>query len=164
MKDNNPHTGIPPIPIEYRMQKFYQLAKTRKGYTTQKANNSSVELAFMKVLKQVKEILARNPQIVFERDQRKDNTHNAFTIHSFLSSDIFLELSCDITCNFYVEYAFLPSSYNLLGQQDEIGKLLQTYPLDTKAKEIQLEDFSAFFKRVLQVQDQRFIYLLERKR
>ncbi|HEY4324379.1 MAG TPA: hypothetical protein VGN20_10350 [Mucilaginibacter sp.] len=150
--------GIPPIPKQHRMKKLYTQATGRSGHTTQKADNSLIESAYMRVLAQVKGILAKPSLLVFERDQRVDNTHNAFTVHSFLCRSFFFELSCDISCNFYVEYSF-PS--HPFPEKETILKLLLTYSLDTRAKEIELKpDFNTFCDAVFKLQDKKFISLL----
>jgi hypothetical protein len=158
---NNLQTSIEPvnkaIPPIFRMRKQCQLAISRSGHVTQKRENKQIEDAYMRVLGQAKKILAEQPQQVFERNQRRDNTENAFTMHSFLSKGFFFELSCDISCNYQVEYAF-----NNCSNEQEIRLLLHAYPLNSHAKEVKLKpDFSTFYAAVLAFQDKKYTYLLK---
>ena len=168
MNENQPHTSknnvqnsiesvtqaVPPI---FRMRKLCQLAISRSGHVTQKRENKQLEDIYMQILGQVKKILAQHTQQVFERNQRRDSTENAFTMHSFLSQSFFFDLSCDISCNYQVEYAFGGCPF-----EQEIRALLNTYPLNPQAKEVKLQpDFNSFYHAVLAFQDSKHTYLLK---
>ena len=145
---------IPPI---FRMRKMCQLSASRSGHVTQKRENKQLEDIYMRVLGQIKKVLAQHPQQVFERNQRRDNTENAFTMHSFLAKSFFFELSCDISCNYQVEYAFGSCPF-----EQEIRALINTYPLNPRAKEVELlPDFNSFYHAVLAFQDKKHTYLLK---
>ncbi len=138
------------------LKKQWQIVSTRFGHATQKLNNNMLEGAYMQALKKAKQLLTQNTQTVFERDQRKDSSENAFIMHSFLCSSFYFQLECTLSCNYKVECAF----YNCPVEQ-EVRKLLTAYPFQERCIEVSLKpDFTTFYRKVLQVQNKHFLFLL----
>ena len=152
MNNNQPPTGN-----NGTFAKRWVLAKRKYGHTRNQLTNETLESAFHSMLYKVKLLLKQHPaQSVFEKDFRFDNIQDAFVLHAFISSNVYLYLECSLDYVYRIEYAF-----NDCKQEVVIRQLLAAYVFTGRTKEVMLKpDFSTFFEAVLQFQDKKHIYSL----
>jgi hypothetical protein len=160
MSKNTQPTGKPgmrTIPPAERIPKRWQEAKRKYGNTVNQLDNETVESAYHQLLYKVKQLLKQQPtQTVFEKDFRYDNAQDAFCLHAFVSSSIYLYVECSADYRYRIQYAF-----NHCIHEATIRKLLGAFVFTYRAKEVQLKpDFNTFFASVLQFQDSKHIYTL----
>lgn len=90
---------------------------------------------------------------VFERDFKEDSSENGLTIYSYLSYNIYFELTCTYNYNYEVHFALNNYPFEL-----ELLRSLAVYPLKERAKLVIVKpDFSIFYENVLRVQDRKHI-------
>lgn len=138
--------------------KRWVLAKRKYGHTQNQLTNETIECAFHSMLYKVKLLLKQHQpsQTVFDKDFRHDNTHDAFCLHAFISSDVYLYLECSLDYVYRIEYAFCNCKH-----EADIRELLAAYIFTGRTKEVQLQpDFSTFYTNVLAFQDKKHITVL----
>jgi len=149
--------SITPIPMQDRIPKRWLEAKRKYGRTQNQLQNETVESAFHQLLYKTKQLIKQQPGgTYFERDYRYDASENAFTLHAFMSSSIYLYIECSFDYVYRIEYAFNSCPY-----EAEIRKLLTAYIFTERAKEVELKPtFTQFYQKVLEVQDKQHIHSL----
>jgi hypothetical protein len=144
--------SITPIPMNQRIGKRWVYAR-KYGNRGQKEHNHAIETLYSNILKRFKQL---TPQPftypIFERDYRNDNRDNAFMMHAYLSNSFFFLLSCDLTCNYIIEYSF-----NNCPIAEEVMSLLKGYLSNNRIIEEPILDFEEFYERALRVQDKKHI-------
>jgi hypothetical protein len=147
--------AIAVIPMQQRIPKRWQEAKRKYRNTVNQLQNETVESAYHQLLYKVKQLLKQQAtQTVFEKDFRYDNAQDAFCLHAFVSTSIYLYVECSADYRYRIEYAF-----NLCVHEAAIRELLKAYIFTERTKEIQLKpSYTEFYKRVLSVQDSKHIY------
>jgi len=152
------NTNQPPTGNNGALTKRWVLAKRKYGHTQNQLTNETVESAFHSMLYKVKQLLREHQpnQTVFEKDFRFDNAHNAFALHAFISSSVYLYLECSMNYLYQLEYAF-----NNCKHEAVIRELLAAYIFTNRTKEVSLQpDFNTFYEGVLRVQDKKHITIL----
>lgn len=152
------NTNQPPTGNNGAFTKRWVLAKRKYGHTQNQLNNETVESAFHSMLYKVKQLLKQHQsnQTVFEKDFRFDNTQDAFCLHAFISSNVYLYLECSLDYVYRIEYAF-----NNCRHEAAIRELLDAYVFIGRTKEVELQpDFSTFYAGVLRIQEKKHITVL----
>lgn len=145
----------PPQPAKQSYAKRWKVAEGRSVALDRV--NGAVSGFYRDILSKVKQLLAQQPQTVFERDLRHDNTDDAFTMHAFISNSIYICLECAYNYEYNIEYAF-----NNCPFEAHVREWLSVYPVADRSREIALQpDFSIFFKGVQAYQPKKFTYLLQ---
>ena len=148
-----------PLPKRYQFKKPWIVAQSRKNHDMDQCQNRSTEAAFHRIIDAVKQHLSKSDKIYFERDFRHDKTHNCAAMHSFMTSSFYIYLECNIDYIYRVEFAF-----NNCPFESEIRQMLQPYPLDRQAVEVQKQpDYHTFFLNLLHIQDECYLHSLKGK-
>lgn len=129
-----------------------------KGNEQLKIQNNSTQTDYHRVIASMKKLYCQAGMevTVFERDYRFDASEGLFSIHSFLTPHFYWSLDCLTTNNYVVEYDFRGFLF-----ESELKRMLQSYPLDrTAIHKPRQPSFTAFYKRVMQVQESKYQYIL----
>lgn len=146
-----------PIPKSEQRTKRWIIAQSRKNFNDQRMQNSATEIAYLKILNEVKANYLQPNEIYFERDYRHDKSENCFAMHSFIAPTFYWYLECDFLYNYRVEYAFCNCTF-----EPELLTVLTAYPLDRSASLVNLQpDFTIFYKSVIHIQDHSFLHSLK---
>lgn len=156
VRHNSKSPANQPMPVQQPMQKRWILAKRYFGNTKRQLDNERLEACFMNVVSQVKKLLKGQDFNVFERDYRRDNSENAFVLHTFMSKNVFLYLECTLNYVYTVDFALFKCP-----QEEAIRKLLDNPLLSGRKKEVELQPtFIDFYLHVLDYQPEQYIFSL----
>lgn len=132
------------------------------GTDTQRGINPSIEFNYHSAVKRIKELFTILPnkcdRVMVILDQKQEPL-NASDLYCIVTSTFFFHIQCDVLNNYKVEYLFYRCPL-----EEQIMKIIGEELLKSYSTEkVQQDDFPAFFKRVLSVQPERFIHLLDYK-
>lgn len=159
MKEISADTAKPVNANPKGIKKWITAHAVSKGNEQLKIQNRIAETDCHRVIAAVKNLYAQaGMQVtVFERDYKHDRSDGLFSMHSFVTPHFYWSLSCELTHNYIIEYDFSGCPF-----EDEIKALLRAYPLDRVAiHKPRQPSFTAFYKRVLQVQDKQYQSILK---
>lgn len=130
-----------------------------RGTNEQKRLNPLREVMFHHLISYVKKLYAQLPHRadrVIVEIPLKQHPLDMEGLHCLLTSHILLELKCDVLCNYLVRFKFhdCPFETEIKAKMKDLGLLKHSIESE------RLDDYSNYFKTVLQVQPERFIYLL----
>lgn len=136
------------------------VAQSRTDQKWQRWQNEAVESHYQQVIAKVKElIIAYGGDTIYEQNH-KGNTDSYTGMHSFVTRTFYWRLDCELAYNYKVYFAFHNCPY-----EDTVTQMMQGYPLDRTTQEHHfLQGYSAFYKRVLEVQDPIHINTLKANR
>lgn len=158
MRELNPTPATPILethyPIQQRGTKRWIAAQTKGPFKQQLMHNNNVEAAYHRVIAIAKTAISGLSITYYEKDMKKDKSEGLYGMHSFITSNFYWWLECDLCCHYQIRYAFNNCPYEV-----EIRKLMRAYPLDrvTTPKQFQF-DFTTFYENVLRIQDNQFIH------
>jgi len=136
--------------------KRWAYAKTKLGQR-ESLQNSNIEAVYHQVINAVKTLYMRRGGDYFERDYKTDKSHGILCMHSFITSNFYWILDCELGFQYKVTFAFDKCPF-----EAEVRKLLRAYPLSESATEVILQpDLATFYKNVLAYQDRRFHLVLK---
>ncbi|HAL81511.1 MAG TPA: hypothetical protein DCO83_04140 [Mucilaginibacter sp.] len=144
-----------PITKKYHRRKLWITAQSRtiEVHKYQRMRNNATEGDYHRIIAAIKTLYLKPGEIYFERNYKDEESENFMTMHCFMTATCYLNLECDMLYDFQVEYAF-----NNCPFEAAIKEMLKPHPLDTRAKEIQLQpDFNTSFQRVLKIQEPQYI-------
>jgi hypothetical protein len=139
----------------------YQRA-TSHGSSIQKKLNPRIEEGYHRMLKKVKELFATLPnkedRVIVELNL-KAMPSDSFGLYSVLTSTFYFSMECDIYNNFRIEYLFHNCKF-----EKELRTWMIGYSINNHSfQNVRVDDYEDYFNRVLQVQPERFISLLDYK-
>jgi len=111
-------------------RKRWTIPYLKTQYNHLRPHNEAIEAAFMELIKSVKSLYTTRNELVFERNDKRDRTLNSSTMHTFITSSLYLELECDffeLKCKVLYDFEKCPF-------EREIRKLLTIHPFDTVAR------------------------------
>lgn len=130
-----------------------------RGTKDQKRFNPLRESMYMILIQSVKQLYLTLPnqkdRIVVEIPLKK-HPLDSEGIHSFMTPHFFAQLECDILNNYCMFYKFHNCPF-----EQEIWAMMKRSSLSKVSKEAaSITNYQNYFKRVLQCQPERFIYML----
>ncbi|GAB3915375.1 hypothetical protein [Mucilaginibacter boryungensis] len=122
-----------------------------------KMMNESTEAAYHRIITFIKQQHLKPTERYFERDYKHDTSEGIFGMHCFMTPSFYWALNCSLLYTYEVEFAFSSCPC-----ESDIRHMIRAYPLDRNTSEAQLQpDFKAYYDKVLQVQEPRFIHSLQ---
>lgn len=142
-------------PVSIRRPTKRWIVAQRRPERQQVLQNENVETAYHHVLSIIKSLLHPG-EVYYERDLKHDHTQGSLGMHTFVCSTLYWSLYCQLTHNYFVEFAFHNCPF-----EDKVREVLKAYPLDRTATECQLKpDYTTFYRTVLAVQDPQYLFTL----
>jgi hypothetical protein len=142
--------------------KRWKTALTLSPGCVERDKNYAVESMYNQILKLAKTLhfasKDRWSDSVFERCYKEDNSENCFALHSFLTPTFYWYLECDFAYFYKINYSFnnCPYEEELMFR---ISRWLDYIPNRIECVKLK-PSHSEFYKKVLTVQDQQYIILL----
>lgn len=130
----------------------------KKALAWEKARNKSIESLYHIALPKIKQLfskLSRYDRIMVEMNLKLHPLETE-DLHSIFFSTAFFDLCCDMSNNYFILYKF-----HNCPVEAEVRALMNKLSLTYYSREdTKIDDYTSYFKRVLQVQPERFISLL----
>ena len=147
-----------PLAKENRFTKRWVIAASRGNWKQQRLINEALEIAYHSIIDTVKRLYLTDGEIYYDRDYKHDKMENCLAMHSFITSTFYIYLECDFCYDYKMEYDFHNCPF-----EAEVLEMLKQFPMNHAAKRIHLvPDYTAFYEKVLQIQDSKFIYSFKR--
>ncbi|WP_316832794.1 hypothetical protein [Pedobacter aquatilis] len=152
-----------PNEVEWNEKQWVQTTRKYKNLTRakryasaeQKKLNPLRESMYFILVNKVKlmyQTLPNNSDRVVVEIPLKKHPIDTIGIHSFISRYFYFQLECDVTNNYIILYKFHNCPF-----EEDIYKLMKRLSLKKFSKEANIQDYPSYYKRVLQVQPERFI-------
>lgn len=136
------YIDTPPLKPMYSMKRWI-VAQRRSQYRFKAIDNANLEFAYHEVIQKVKTQFMQPGEVYLEKGHKRDN-ENPFTMHVFITTTLYLRLTCHLDCSFEMTYAFNDCPY-----EQEIRVLLRNHYFTAHGKEHPLEpSHLAYFDRV----------------
>jgi len=145
------HYNVP----QFQRRKLWVTAMSTTKRQQFRNQNTNVEAAFMRLLKEVKEQWLKPGTIYYEKDCRQNRDEGIMSMHCFITPHFCWLLQCNFEYFYEIEFAFHNCDY-----EAHIRAELRAYPFEKHAKEENfMPDYPTFYKAVLAIQDKKYVHL-----